>query len=39
MQFPGRFAFMDRRRINNALRKFTPNIIISWTPDVAPYVE
>jgi len=39
MQFPGRFAFMDRRRINNAIRKVGPDIVISWTSDVAAYVE
>ena len=39
MPFPGRFAFMDRRRINTAIRKFAPDVVISWTPDVAPMVE
>ncbi|MHB1205790.1 MAG: glycosyltransferase [Rhodospirillaceae bacterium] len=39
MPFPGRFAFMDRRRINTAIRKFAPDVVISWTPDMAPMVE
>lgn len=39
MQFPSRFAFLDRRRINGVIRRFEPNIVLSWTPDVAPLVE
>ena len=39
MEFPGRFAFMDRRRINSAIRRFAPDIVISWTPDVAAMVQ
>jgi glycosyltransferase involved in cell wall biosynthesis len=39
MQFPSRFAFLDRRRINGVVRRFEPNLLISWTPDVAPLVE
>ena len=39
MPFPGSFAFLDRRRINTAIRKFAPDVVISWTPDVAPMVE
>ncbi len=39
MEFPGRFGFMDRRRINTAIRKFAPDVVVSWTPDVAPMVE
>jgi glycosyltransferase involved in cell wall biosynthesis len=39
MQFPSRFAFLDRRRINGVVRRFEPNIVLSWTPDVAPLVE
>lgn len=39
MPFPGRFAFMDRRRINTAIRKFAPDVVVSWTPDMAPMVE
>jgi glycosyltransferase involved in cell wall biosynthesis len=39
MPFPGRFAFMDRRRINTAIRKFAPDLVISWTPDMAQMVE
>ena len=36
---PGRFAFLDRRRINGALRRFAPDAVISWTPDMAAMVE
>ncbi|MGE4061971.1 MAG: glycosyltransferase [Rhodospirillaceae bacterium] len=39
MQFPSHFAFLDRRRINGVIRRFEPQIVISWTPDVAPLVE
>lgn len=39
MQFPSRFTFLDRRRINGVIRRFEPDIVISWTPDVAPLVE
>ena len=39
MQFPSRFAFLDRRRINGVIRRFEPDVLISWTPDVAPLVE
>lgn len=39
MQFPSRFAFLDRRRINGVIRRFEPNVVISWTPDVAALVE
>ena len=39
MDFPSRFAFMDRRHINSAIRRFAPDIVISWTPDVAELVQ
>jgi len=39
MQFPSRFAFLDRRRINGVIRRFEPHVVLSWTPDVAPLVE
>lgn len=39
MEFPSRFAFLDRRRINAAIRRFAPDIVISWTPDVAEMVQ
>lgn len=39
MQFPSRFAFLDRRRINGVIRRFDPDIVISWTSDVAPLVD
>lgn len=39
MEFPSRFAFLDRRRINAVIRRFAPDIVISWTPDVAEAVQ
>ncbi len=39
IDFPGRFNFLDRRRINGHIRRFAPDIVISWTPDVAPFVQ
>lgn len=39
MQFPSRFAFLDRRRINGVIRRFDPDVVVSWTPDVTPLVE
>ena len=39
MQFPSRFAFLDRRRINGVIKRFEPNLVISWTSDVAALVE
>lgn len=39
IEFPSRFAFMDRRRINTVIRRFEPDVVISWTPDVAAYVK
>jgi len=39
MSFPSRFAFLDRRKINSEIRRFNPDLVISWTADVAPFVE
>ena len=39
MDFPSRFAFLDRRRINAVIRRFQPDMVISWTPDVAEMVQ
>ncbi|MBY0510858.1 MAG: glycosyltransferase [Rhodospirillaceae bacterium] len=39
MEFPSRFAFLDRRRINAVIRRFAPDMVISWTPDVAVMVQ
>lgn len=39
MEFPSRFAFLDRRRINSVIGRFAPDIVISWTPDVAELVQ
>ena len=39
MEFPGRFTFMDRRRINGVIGRFEPDVVISWTSDVAALVQ
>jgi len=39
MNFPSRFGFLDRRRINSVISRFAPDIVISWTPDVAALVQ
>ena len=39
MDFPSRFAFLDGRHINGAIARFAPDIVISWTPDVAAQVQ
>ena len=39
MPFPSRFAFIDRRRINSFIRRFGPDIVISWSPDMAGLVQ
>ncbi len=39
MDYPSRFTFLDKRRINSAIRRFGPDIVISWTPDVAELVQ
>jgi len=39
MSFPSRFAFLDRRKINGEIRRFDPDIVVSWTPDTAAFVE
>ncbi len=39
MDFPSRFAFLDRRNINSVIRRFAPDVVISWTPDVAELVQ
>jgi glycosyltransferase involved in cell wall biosynthesis len=39
MEYPSRFTFLDKRRINSAIRRFGPDIVISWTPDVAELVQ
>lgn len=39
MDFPSRFAFLDRRQINSAIKRFAPDVVISWTPDVAALVQ
>ena len=39
IQFPGRFAFMDRRTINGEIRKFAPNVVLSWSAKMGAMTE
>lgn len=39
MEFSSRFTFFDRRRISSTIRRFAPDIVISWTPDVVALVQ
>jgi len=39
MEYPSRFAFLDRRRINGVIQRFEPDIVVSWMPDVAALVQ
>ncbi len=39
MDLPGTFAFLDRRKINAELKRYTPDIVFSWTPAVSALVE
>lgn len=39
MDLPGRIGFMARRRIDAALGNYTPDVVVSWTPDVTPLVD
>jgi glycosyltransferase involved in cell wall biosynthesis len=37
--FPGRFAFMDRRTINGEVRKFGPDVVLSWSTNLGAMIE
>jgi glycosyltransferase involved in cell wall biosynthesis len=39
LDFPGRFRFLDRRTINGEIRRFGPDIVISWATAMAPLVD
>ncbi len=39
MDLPGTFAFLDRRKINAELKRYTPDIVFSWTPQTSALVE
>lgn len=39
MNLPGSFAFLDRRKINAELKRYTPDIVLSWFPAVSALVE
>jgi len=39
MDLPGRIGFMTRRRIDGELGRFTPDIVMSWLPEVTALVD
>jgi glycosyltransferase involved in cell wall biosynthesis len=39
MDLPGTFAFMDRRKINAELKRYTPDIVMSWSPAASALIE
>ncbi len=39
MELPGSFAFMDRRKINAELKRYTPDIVMSWSPLASALIE
>jgi len=39
MELPGAFAFMDRRKVNAELKRFTPDIVMSWMPEASALIE
>ena len=39
MELPGSFAFMDRRKINAELKRYTPDIVMSWDPTSSALIE
>ncbi|MBL8630251.1 MAG: glycosyltransferase [Rhodospirillaceae bacterium] len=39
IELPGTFAFLDRRKINAELKRYTPDIVLSWTPTASALVE
>jgi glycosyltransferase involved in cell wall biosynthesis len=39
IQFPGRFAFLDRRTVNGEVRKVAPEVVMSWSPRLGALIE
>ncbi|MBL8643902.1 MAG: glycosyltransferase family 4 protein [Rhodospirillaceae bacterium] len=39
MNLPGAFAFLDRRKINAELKRYTPDIVMTWMPEASVLVE
>jgi glycosyltransferase involved in cell wall biosynthesis len=39
MNLPGSFAFMDRRKINAEFKRYTPDIVMSWSPEASVLIE
>ena len=39
IDFPGRFRFLDKRTINGEIRRFAPDIVMSWAPALGALVE
>jgi glycosyltransferase involved in cell wall biosynthesis len=36
---PGRFAFLDRRKIAAELKRYTPDVVVSWSAKLSPLVD
>jgi glycosyltransferase involved in cell wall biosynthesis len=39
MELPGTFAFLDKRKINAELKRFTPDIVMSWSSEASALIE
>jgi len=39
LEFPGRFKFLDKRTINGEIRRFEPDLIVSWTHGMGQLVD
>ena len=39
MNLPGRIGFMARRRLDQVFARTTPDVVMSWSPDVTPLVD
>ncbi|MBM3512922.1 MAG: glycosyltransferase [Alphaproteobacteria bacterium] len=39
VELPGRFAFMSRRRLDAEFARFTPDVVVSWSPEVTALVD
>jgi len=39
LDLPGTFAFLDRRKLNAELKRYTPDLVLSWQPAASALVE
>ncbi|MCB2107728.1 MAG: glycosyltransferase [Rhodobacteraceae bacterium] len=39
LELPGRLAFLARKRLDGELKRFTPDLVLSWRPEVSVLVE